>query len=111
MRGRNKQTDATDPGTLLKRKQYSIPIFHSPPERFTGIIEDDRQCGEAPQQFCHRCAIRTNEAKSKIGCRREYEPAPSLADMREFVPPAFTGPISPFRRIKIAGSDIDVNIS
>ena len=111
MRARDPQTDAADSGAVLKRKQYSILVFHSPFGTFADIIQDDRQGGRVVEHPCHRCAIRKNEAKSQVGCRREYEPPPSLADMREFVPPAFAGPFSPSRGTAIAGFFSNLNIN
>lgn len=44
------------------------------------------------QHFRHGRAVRANEAKAQVGCRREYELPPSSTDMRQHVPPAFAAP-------------------
>lgn len=47
MVGRDTQTNAVESGAVLKRKQYSILVFHSPAASFIGIIEDDGKGGKA----------------------------------------------------------------
>jgi hypothetical protein len=44
------------------------------------------------QHSRYRGAIRANEAKAEVGCRREYELPPSSTNVCERVPPAFTAP-------------------
>jgi hypothetical protein len=44
------------------------------------------------QHVCYRCARRTNKEKTQVGCRPKYEASPSLANVREVVPPAFVVP-------------------
>jgi hypothetical protein len=42
------------------------------------------------QHVCHGHAKCTDEAKTEVGCRPEYEIPPSLADVCEIVPPSLT---------------------
>jgi len=96
MRVRDPQTDAADPVAVLERKLYSLFVIHSELAIFVDVIHDEGPGGETRQHVCHGRVVCANEAEIQVGWRRKYDSPPSLADVRELIPPAFPAPFSPF---------------
>ena len=93
-RDRDPETDAADATTLLKCEHD--PLFHRCANviMFAKEVDDERERGRMCQHSSYRRAACTNEAKTQMGSRTEYEVSPSLANVGELVPPAFAVPFA-----------------